>query len=283
MSQELTIACPDGFKIKATRYEPSAPSIAEIIVAGATAVPQGFYRRFAQYAQARGFAVTTLDYRGIGKSAPPSLRGFKAQFDDWAKQDIASLVNQVQSWAGTKPIYYVAHSFGGHALGQLPNHQAITRAYFYAVGAGWSGHMPKAERLKVNLMWHLIGPAVVPILGYMPGRMIGGENLPVGIYRQWKHWCGFKHYFFDDPKAQLIADGFTKVKLPITAANTLDDLWALPVSRDHFMSGYKSSQITKVDIDPNQLGTSVGHMGYFRQGREVLWDNCLKWLSNNAH
>jgi predicted alpha/beta hydrolase len=279
MSGEFTLTCPDGYELTATRFEPSAGSVAEIIVAGATAVPQRFYRRFAQYAQERGFSVTTLDYRGIGKSAPPNLRGFKAQYDDWAKQDIASAVNHVQAGCGGKPIYYVAHSFGGHALGQLPNHQAISRAYFYAVGAGWAGHMPTLERLKVNLMWHAIGPITVPILGYMPGRLIGGENLPVGIYRQWKHWCSFKHYFFDDPQAKDIAAGFANVQLSIAAANAKDDLWALPVSRDHFIMGYERSEITRIDIDPKQLGMPVGHMGYFRQGREALWDDCLKWLS----
>ena len=39
-------------------------------MAGATAVPQKFYRRFAEFARQQGYDTLTLDYRGIGQSAP---------------------------------------------------------------------------------------------------------------------------------------------------------------------------------------------------------------------
>jgi predicted alpha/beta hydrolase len=33
------------------------------------------------------------------------------------------------------PLSYVGHSFGGHALGLLPNHDRVARAYLFAMGA----------------------------------------------------------------------------------------------------------------------------------------------------
>ncbi len=283
MNRTVNITCQDGYRIASERFEPSTPALGEILMAGATGVPQRFYKRFAQFATQRGYAVTTLDYRGIGKSAPPTLRGFKANYTQWAKQDLAAVlehvVKQARSGAQPKPVRYVAHSFGGHALGQLPNHQTIESAYFFAVGAGWAGHMPTRERIKVNFLWHALGPLLVPALGYMPGKLIGGENLPLGVYQQWKHWCGYKRYFLDDPRATHIAAEFSSVVMPITAANATDDLWALPVSRDHFMQGYTNAKISRVDLQPKTLGMPIGHMGYFRQGREALWEDCLNTLS----
>jgi predicted alpha/beta hydrolase len=275
----LALTCQDGTIIQAERREPNPPAHAELIVGGATGVPQRFYRRFAEFAVAQGYAVTTLDFRGIGKSAPSTLRGYQASYSEWATQDLFSTVNWVAGQSNDKPIYFVGHSFGGHALGQLTNHALITRAYFFGTGAGWSGHMPPLERLKVNFLWHALGPLVVPLVGYMPGRFIGGENLPIGVYRQWKRWCGFKRYVFDDPCATAIAAAYGNVTMPIVAANATDDLWALPVSRDYFMQGYTNAVITRRDLNPQELGMPIGHMGYFRQGREALWAQCLQFFS----
>jgi predicted alpha/beta hydrolase len=279
MSADITFTCADGFSLEATRFDPSGPTRAHLIIAGATAVPQRFYRRFALHANTLGYCVTTFDYRGIGRSAPKIMRGFNANYTDWARQDLATVIDQVRQQAGAKPIDYVAHSFGGHALGMVSNHDAISNAYFFAVGAGWAGHMPPVERIKVTLMWHLLGPIVVPLLGYMPGSFIGGENLPIGVYRNWKHWCSFKRYFFDDPNAANLTAQFGEVRCNITAANALDDLWALPVSRDHFVDAYRAARVTRVDLDPKTLGMPIGHMGYFRQGREALWESCFNAMS----
>jgi predicted alpha/beta hydrolase len=42
-----------------------------VLIAPATAVPQGYYAKFARYlAATQGFRVVTLDYRGIGRSKP---------------------------------------------------------------------------------------------------------------------------------------------------------------------------------------------------------------------
>jgi len=50
-----------------------APARAHLVVGGATPVLQGFYKRFA---------VPTLDYRGIGGSAPSTLKGFRMDYLD---------------------------------------------------------------------------------------------------------------------------------------------------------------------------------------------------------
>lgn len=117
----------DGYPIASMRFNSSGRLKGHLIVAGATGVPQGFYRRFAEFASNQGFTTLTFDYRGIGKSSPPYLKGFEASFLDWAHLDLAAVVDEMASDA--IPLFIVGHSFGGHALGLLPNHHLVTRFY----------------------------------------------------------------------------------------------------------------------------------------------------------
>jgi predicted alpha/beta hydrolase len=155
----------------------------------------------------------------------------------------------------TLPLFMVGHSFGGHAFGLLPNHDRVARFHTFATGAGWHGWMPLAEQIKVTLMWRVIGPLLTRWKGYLAWSKLGmGEDLPLGVYRDWKHWCRFPRYFFDDPAMPHLADRFGRVTTPIRAANALDDLWAPPASRDAFMAGYRSAPVESIDIDPRHSG-----------------------------
>lgn len=91
------------------------------------------------------------------------------------------------------------------------------------------------------------------------------------------------HYFFDDP---LVGESkrlqFAQVRTPITAAVALDDLWALPVSRDAFMQYYSGAEVIHRDIDLQAYALkfgAIGHMGYFRPLAQPLWDEILTWFA----
>jgi predicted alpha/beta hydrolase len=277
-TEALQLKAADGYVLGATRYRPAGPVRSDLVVAGATGVPQGFYRRFAEHAAQRGHQVLTLDYRGIGRSAPPSLRGFRMDYLDWARLDLAAAVDAAHH-AG-RPLVMVGHSFGGHAFGLLPNHAQVSAFWTFATGAGWHGWMPRAERLRVLAMWHLIGPLSTRIAGYLPWRRLGmGEDLPIDVYRQWKHWCSYPRYFFDDPAQADLAPRFAAVRTPMVAVNALDDHWAPPRSRDAFMAAYQGAPWTGVDVDPATHGP-IGHMGYFRPSAVALWQQALAWFED---
>lgn len=277
----VTLTAADGYVLGAARFPAQMPLQGRLIIAGATAVPQGFYKRFAQFAAARGFDTLTLDYRGIGQSRPPVLAGFRMNLLDWARLDLAAAV---EAMAGDDvPLYLVGHSYGGHAFGLLPNHHKIAGFYVFGTGAGWHGYMPFVERLRVLTMWNVVFPLLTWWKGYCPWKMLGlGEDLPVDAYRQWRYWCKFPHYFFDDPAMRGIERDYAAVRTPIVAANALDDLWASPRSRDAFIQGYRNAPLTRKDLDPGQAGGKVGHMGYFRQAAEPLWDGALNWFASLA-
>ena len=75
-------------------------------------------------------------------------------------------------------------------------------------------------------------------------------------------------------------EGFASVRTPIVAANSLDDRWASPRSRDAFMTGYRNANWQAVDLDPGREGLrGIGHMGYFRQSAQPLWNRALDWFA----
>ena len=139
--EPMTLHASDGFALQAVRYPAVGQVRAHLVVAGATGVPQLFYRNFAQFAARQGYTVLTVDYRGIGLSKPASLRGFRMNYLDWAFQDVRAAVDAMAS--DSVPLFMVGHSFGGHAFGLLPNHQRVGRFYTFATGAGWHGRLPQ--------------------------------------------------------------------------------------------------------------------------------------------
>jgi len=286
-TNEIIIHAADGYALAATHYVPVMPQLnattgqlQSIVIASATAVPRGFYKHFAHYVALRGVHVLVADYRGIGGSRAGVLKGFEMQYADWSTLDLAALVAYASSQGDC---YLVGHSLGGHAIGQLPQPNLLRAAYVCGSGAGWAGWMPWLERIKVGLLWNVLGPILTHWYGYQPMSKLGlGEDIPLGVYRDWKRWCSFPRYFFDDPSPQAkeIASKFDRVTLPIAAAVSLDDLWAPPASRDAFFAGYVNAQVECMDLSPRQLGVKrIGHMGYFRKDvGAVLWPQILTWL-----
>ena len=270
----------DGYALQAMQYIASGQRKGYLIVAGATGVPQRFYKRFAQFAAARGFEVWTLDYRGVGLSKPASLRGFEMNYLDWARLDLAALLAHLSAPADA-PIWMVGHSYGGHAFGLTPGKEHVKRFATFATGAGWHGWMTPLERLRVGLMWRVVGPLIVRTKGYLAWSLLGmGEDLPRAVFVQWRHWCQWPRYFFDDPEQTHLAAEFATVNIAIRAINASDDAWAPPSSRDAFMSGYSQASVEAITIEPASLGMpSIGHMGYFRPQAQALWQETLDWLT----
>jgi predicted alpha/beta hydrolase len=276
--EETELRAADGYRLGAQRYRPAGPSRARLVIAGATGVPQKFYRRFSQFASARGYDTLTLDYRGIGQSRPATLKGFRMNYLDWARLDLAAAVETMRD--DTLPLYLVGHSYGGHAVGLLPNHTALRGVVLFATGAGWHGWMPLQEQLRVLTMWRVLGPLMTGWAGYLPWSVLGmGEDLPLDVYRQWRHWCSYPNYFFDDPELPQLREVFAAVQAPMVAVNALDDGWAPPASRNAFTAAYRGAAVQAVDLDSHGVGLGpVGHLGYFRPQAEKLWSATLDWF-----
>lgn len=265
----------DGYPLSGMLYRPAIQAHSSIAVSSATGVPQGFYRRFAEFAAAQGFQVLTFDYRGIGQSAPRRLKGFRMSYLDWGQLDLSSAIDVLHQ--DRLPIYMIGHSYGGQALGLTRNHHLVQAMQCYGTGAGWHGYMPLKEKIKVQVIWNLIFPPMAALTGYLPwSRLNMGADLPIDVYRQWRTWCKHPHYFFADPHLQELKSRFAAVKTPIFAVAALDDDWALPASRHAFMQHYSHAPMHYEDIQAKDYGMqAIGHMGYFRKDAERIWQQAL--------
>ena len=68
--EPITLHTADGYALQARKYAATTALKGHLIMAGATGVPQLFYRNFALFAAQNGYTTMTLDYRGIGLSKP---------------------------------------------------------------------------------------------------------------------------------------------------------------------------------------------------------------------
>ncbi len=258
---DLTLTAADGYPLAAKLFTPKEPARAVAVMAGATGVAQRYYRRFAQALTEQGLEVVTLDFRGIGASKPASLAGFDCRYRHWATLDVAAAVEFALARG---PTVVVGHSFGGHAFGQLPDPNRTLGLVTVATGAAWSGYMPLSERLKVELLWKVVGPAATRTKGYLPGTLWGGEDLPLGVYRDWDNWAHRPNYFFDDRSIDM-QPLFDRVTVPVLGLTAADDLWAPPKSMTVFLSHYRNAPLTLKTHRPRELGVpSLGHMGHFK-------------------
>lgn len=276
----ITLAAADGTRLVATHHQGNGRRF--VVVGAATGVPRGFYRRFGAFLAERGVDCLAIDYRGIGDSLEGRLKDLRMDYRDWSRFDLAAGVQ----WALSRgPTFVVGHSLGGHAIGLLPEPNRLAGAFVCGAGAGWHGWMPRSEQWRVWLLWHAVGPIATRLSGYLPMRRFGmGENVPLDVYRQWKHWCRFRHYWFDDPAEPEIREQFARVRIPITSLAATDDRWAPPRSCDAFAEGYSNAQLTRINLSPKDLAVpSIGHMGYFRSSvGERLWPQILAWLDNTS-
>jgi predicted alpha/beta hydrolase len=275
---ELRIAARDGYQLAATRRAAGEPC-ATALIASATAVPRGFYGRFAAYLTERGFDTLTFDCRGIGGSRPESLRGFPGRMRDWASLDVAPVVDFAASLNPGKPLVYVGHSFGGQALGLLPNSNKVSRALLVASQVGyWRYVVPATERYRVYILLRFVGPLIVRTLGYLPGGIGLGDGLPRDAFLEWAGWCLKPNYLFDDPTLETLAN-YPRYSGAMRAIGMADDPWATPPAIARLLQGYTGTKPEQVTLEPRSVGLSkIGHFGYFRQDARAAWQDAADWL-----
>ena len=175
---ELTFPARDGYMLAATRRRPANGNAkAFVLIGSATAVPRQFYAKFASYLAEAGFAVLSFDYRGVGGSRPKSLRGFPASMRDWAALDLSAAIDFAAKEAAGRPLLLVGHSFGGQALGLVPNSQKISRALLVAAQVGYWRLFPPPENYRIYVRLRFIGPMLARVFGYLPGWLGVGEDL----------------------------------------------------------------------------------------------------------
>lgn len=281
LAQDTTITARDGRTLAATVFAPSEAPRGVVLVNSATAVPRKIYRGFTTYLAEQGFAAMSYDYRGIGGSRPETLKGFAARMRDWASLDVAGAIDHLRGVWPHLPLAVVGHSFGGQAVGLVPNNAEISRALFVAAQAGAWRLIHSPERYRVYLMMRVLGNSLARTLGYVPGRLGIGEDVPSGVFLEWTDWVMRKRYFFDDLSLETLAN-FPRYRGALRAVCLTDDPWATAPAVDLLCSGFTGTRAERIDVTPREVGAEkIGHFGFFRpEHRATLWRDAAAWLSH---
>lgn len=279
LAQDTSIAARDGYQLAATVFTPTVAPARAVLINSATAVPRRIYRGFAAYLAEQGCAVLTYDYRGIGGSRPASLRGFPVRMRDWAALDVAGAIDHMRAVWPKLPLAVVGHSFGGQAVGLAPNNSEISRALFIAAQAGYWRLFHSPEKYRVYAMLRLIGSPIARTLGYVPGRLGIGEDMPRDVFLEWTDWVMKPRYFFDDATLAAL-ENVPRYRGALRAICLTDDPWATPAAVDLLCSGFTGTTTERIDIRPADAGTAkIGHFGFFRpEHGAMLWRDAAQWL-----
>jgi predicted alpha/beta hydrolase len=275
----VSVAAADGVKLAADLYR-AGGSDTVLLVNSATAVPRGFYRRFAAFIQQHGWHAMTYDYRGIGDSKPASLRGLRATMADWALLDMTAMVDRIQHELSPRRIFVVGHSFGGQALGMISNADRIDAMVGVSAQSGYWGVQGGREPRRVRFLVTVAIPVLARVVGYFPWSWFAnGADLPKGVALQWAGWCRSRNYLLDDKSLPL--DRYKSFTAPVLAYSIDDDDWGTAQAVDDMMRAYRN--VTRRHIRPGDYGlTHLKHTGYFRDGSEPLWLEAINWLESVA-
>lgn len=274
----VEFAARDGFRLAGTLYRPRQPNRRAVLFQAATGVKQEYYGRFAEYLAGRGFTALTFDYRGIGRSRPARLRGFKARMRDWAEKDIAGALDHLARASQGARLIGIGHSFGGQVFGIVPGNERYVAAMTVGAQSGYWGHWRGAGRVGMWFFAHVMLPGLSRVLGYFPARLFRqGEDLPKGVAIEWASWCRHPGYVVEALGAK---EAYARFTPPLRVYSITDDGYAPPKAVETFLGFYPSSSRKLMEIDPQQTGGGpIGHFGFFRERfRDTLWKEAADWL-----
>lgn len=279
--RQVTIAARDGYPLAGTLVAPRAPSAA-LMVSSGTGFPREFYLKFAHAAAARGYAVVVYDYRGMGGSAPRSLRGFAGRISDWPRLDMPGVLDFLEREFPGLPLHIVGHSVGAQTVGLIPGIERVSRIAMIAGSTGYWRWHPMPYRLAAMTLWFLYGPLAVATVGHIPGGKVWqGLALPPGVFREWRRWCRHPDYFGVDFDTTFRERYFDRMSARVRAWAFTDDPIAHARSVPALLRHYAHLDPEVTWISPSEVGAgAIGHHGFFQSRfRDTLWNQVLDWLS----
>lgn len=291
--QPFSVTAADGYRLHGFvwRHAPGDDDKEArplVIINAATSVRCRYYARFAAFLHGHGFDVLTYDYRGIGESRPPSLRGFHASWLDWGQLDCEAVLGYAASHFPGQPIDVVAHSVGGFVLGLAASNHRVRRVFTMgAQFAYWRDYAP-AKRWRMFAKWHLFMPLLSAVCGYFPGRRLGWlEDTPRGVVRDWttraprveEMWRGGRQRLGAAERRALQAR-CAALTAPILALSISDDEFGTVAAIERLLTSFSQSRSIHLHMAPSAIGEpAIGHFAFFNSRyQHSLWDIPLTWL-----
>jgi predicted alpha/beta hydrolase len=263
-----------------------AKSCGSVIINPATGVLASYYHRYASFLARHGFDVLTYDYRGIGLSRPPRLRGCGYRWRDWGELDFQAALAFMRTRNPAQPLSVVGHSIGGFLPGFAGNSGSIDRMLTVGAQYGYWGDYAPGHRKRLFWKWHVAMPLVTSVLGYFPGRRLGWlEDLPAGVANEWSFRRARMERSYLAPARDAIVARFNAVRAPILAIGISDDPIGTAPAIRRGLSYYRNATAEQVTLTPGDLGFDrIGHFGLFHSRHAAgFWLDTVLWLREGVN
>ncbi|MEZ4241586.1 MAG: alpha/beta fold hydrolase [Myxococcota bacterium] len=278
---DVCVTTADGWRLAVTLTAPrDGEAVRGVVIGSATGVPRGLYTLYARYLAARGCAVATFDFRGIGGSA----LGPGATILDWGRLDYPAVLGWMARRMGDRPLHLVGHSIGGQLVGMMAPTVPLASVCTVASQNAYYRRYGAVRTVKYGLLWRLAVPAAVAALGRFPAERLGlGPDLPGGVALDWARFATHPDYLVDSDGRSL-REGFDALEAPILAYSFADDHRATGENVAALHWRYRRARVEHRHVDPAELGVpTIGHLGFFSPAvKRTLWADSLTFLAEAA-
>ena len=274
----------DGHELVGDFHGTSGEPAGSVLVASALGVPRRYYAAFASYLAEGGLQALAFDYRGVGDSRPADLRGHPGRLQDWADYDMPAAAAELRRRAPDAPLLWLGHSVGGQLFGLVGGLDVRAALFVASHSVYWRGFPSLAGKLGVGALYHGVIPLLTRTFGRLPMRTFGqGEDIPVGVARQWAAWGRDPHYVLGFARRERGVDHFG-YDGPMRFYAIEDDRYAPPPTVEALHGFYPRARKELKLVRPADLGVKkLGHFGPFRKThRETLWPELRAWLLARA-
>jgi predicted alpha/beta hydrolase len=234
-----------------------------LLVTPAMMAHAGYLGRFAERAALLGWDCFTLDFRGHGRSRPPSPSRPGWGFDAYVDEDLPAAVRAVLETSGQTSYAYVGHSLGGlvgvaaFATGKAPP----PRRQVLVTASPWT-NAGLRKRAVAALLVLLSRP-----LGFLPARPFGlGADEPHAYLRDLRRWV--------ETRAWRSAAGTDFLQAAAGLSIPSLALWG----RGDWMVGEPEARILADVLGAELSAVDGDHFAFFLAG-ESRWGKVLEWLA----
>jgi len=289
--ETLSLTTQDGQLVGCQYFpanNPGTPPLATLVIASAIGVPQGFYRRYAQYMNQQGFACLTFDYRGTGDSTYQGNLNNIAM-TDWGTQDLNCVLAKAQqlaehNGANSDSIFLLGHSIGGQISGLAQNSKSLKAAMFVASSAPFWKRWNGRSKISMFITVYLLLPLFSMGRKVFPAKSVGlsSMNFPAVIAKTWAKWMKKKDYLFDKSLGYSL-ENYQQLNFPLLSLSFDDDTLAPEININWLMKFFPNCQVERRIIQAKEHG-ALGHMGFFRKKhQDTLWQDSVQWFKQNLN
>ncbi|HUH75506.1 MAG TPA: alpha/beta fold hydrolase [Chitinophagales bacterium] len=281
--QPIQIYCSDHTTIAGNLYKTNFVKGA-VIICPATGIKRGFYHHFAVFLAEHGYGVITYDNQGIGDSLKGSIELCPSSLVSWGQIDQTAALERLKEEFPSTTYHMIGHSAGGQLVGLMENAKDLSSIFNYGSSSGSLRNMKLPFKVKAHFFMSAFIPLNNLLLGYTNSPwMKMGEPLPKNVAAQWSEWCRGSGYIQRALGKYVFLHHYKDLDIPSMWANSTDDEISNNKNVEDMIQVFDKLKVERLILDPKKFNySSIGHMGFFKDDYQELWNYALNWLDQHS-